>query len=88
MVAWNGTDRIILWMALRGVDIKNWIVYQSSRYGACPMMRMEGGSSRTTIYATEVFLQITISAQTLKELAARPTTGMWDLDAWVYRTAR
>ena len=33
VMAWNGTDGIILWMALRGVDIKNNMLYQNARYG-------------------------------------------------------
>jgi hypothetical protein len=31
--AWNGTDGIILWQALSGVDIENNILYQNGQYG-------------------------------------------------------
>jgi hypothetical protein len=31
--AWNGSDGIIVWMAMNGVDIKNNIIYQNGHYG-------------------------------------------------------
>ena len=33
VMAWNGTDGIILWQSLSGVDIKNNILYQNGHYG-------------------------------------------------------
>ena len=33
VMAWNGTDGIILWQALSGVDIKNNILYENGHYG-------------------------------------------------------
>ncbi len=33
VMAWNGTDGIILWQALDGVDIENNILYQNGHYG-------------------------------------------------------
>ncbi len=33
VMAWNGTEGIILWMSLSGVDIKNNILYQNALYG-------------------------------------------------------
>ncbi len=33
VIAWNGTDGIILWMALSGIDIKNNILYANGHYG-------------------------------------------------------
>ncbi len=33
VMAWNGTQGIILWMSLSGVDIKNNILYQNAGYG-------------------------------------------------------
>jgi hypothetical protein len=33
VMAWNGTQGIILWMALKGVDIKNNILYHNTSYG-------------------------------------------------------
>ena len=33
VMAWNGRQGIILWMALSGVDIKNNIIYENAQYG-------------------------------------------------------
>ncbi|HXJ60575.1 MAG TPA: right-handed parallel beta-helix repeat-containing protein [Verrucomicrobiae bacterium] len=33
VMAWNGTDGILPWMALSGVDIKNNIIYQNGHWG-------------------------------------------------------
>jgi hypothetical protein len=33
VMAWNGTSEIILWMALKGVDIKNNILYHNGHKG-------------------------------------------------------
>jgi parallel beta helix pectate lyase-like protein len=33
VMAWNGTDGIILWLDLSGVDIRNNILYQNGHYG-------------------------------------------------------
>ena len=33
VMAWNGTEGIILWMALSGVDIANNIIYENGQYG-------------------------------------------------------
>lgn len=33
VIAWNGTDGIILWMSLSGVDIRNNVLYENGHYG-------------------------------------------------------
>jgi hypothetical protein len=33
VLAWNGTDGIVLWQALNGVDIKNNIIFQNGQFG-------------------------------------------------------
>ncbi len=43
VVAWNGTAGIVLWMSLKGVDIRNNILYFNKRYGLNSYKARGGG---------------------------------------------